>query len=117
MATKEPSLTFSIEPFPMVDLTGDGPLPNPPVKMEAVPDQSEYTDPPAKPLEPVPSEWLPPTECLPPTDRQSAMAPPPQDPEMAWVVAQSLGTAFAVGGVVGALLAYSFSKRVGVSDV
>ena len=46
--------------------------------------------------------------------------PPPQgtctDSEMAWVIAQSLGTAFLVGGLTGALLAYSFSKSKVVDE-
>lgn len=104
-------MTFSIEPFPSIDLTGDEPVPAPPVKQEANLEQSEYVDPPMKPLEPVPSEWLPP-----PPMEYGAMAPPQQDPEMAWIIVQSLGTAFAVGGIVGALLAYSFSKSSIVTD-
>jgi len=104
MSSKEPSLTFSVEPFPVVDLTGDNPEPEPPIKLEA--DLSQYFDPSLRPLD------ASPPECLPPTPLEV----PPQDPDMAWVIVQSLGTAFAIGGVVGALLAYSFSKKVIVAD-
>ena len=113
MASKEPKLTFAIEPFPMVDLTSNDPVAEPPVKEEktpALPTLSEYEDPPPKPLVHPAPVWIS-HKCGPMQSLEEA-ALPPQDPEMAWVIVQSLGTAFAIGGLVGALLAYSFSKNI-----
>jgi len=109
MNSKEPKLTFSIEPFPVIDLTGDDKVPTPPIKEEKELSQPECDDPPMKPLQYPDPVWV-----TPPAD--SVPVAPPQDPEMAWVIVQSLGTAFAIGGLVGALLAYSFSKNSIVGD-
>ena len=84
----KPSMASVMEPF-SVDLTSD----TPPEPLVSVRQYATFGD--EIKIEPMST----PSACF---------AAPPED---AWVIVQSLATAFALGGLVGGLLVYSFSKR------